>query len=413
MLADQLPAIPFSPDYNLEFTSECMALTYLAGYNDQAIQPRVMTSFQRAYAMTNILMRPFVPDGAPGYCIAIWNDESVQRVTVAIEGTRSDAQLRRFWGGYQATQVTAPNQWVFEPFEAHAATIFAALLADPVFAGVLAQNGYVFTFTGHSLGAAVAERLAAKLKAYRPAKVIKCVKFGSPRVGNRSYVRNLSQNIWRENWYYNRDPVDVLPYFTLSSDSNFLNLVGASGTWYAQDGNATRIDPRGYYLDPFHAGGAIQAAQYLRSFGQPRTIDNAWYDHLAKSYRYGFLAYTNWYNSLAKWRFRYLEFNDENGWGINFNNQGTWTDAMQALISPDPDPVDVDCPQFSRIRIEQPAGEWGDQPRIPLQNFDAESGGTAIGGDWGDPAQPEVAPIRAIVAPPPRIFSRRTPGRRR
>ena len=413
MLLDQLPPVPFGPNYNLEFTGECLALAYLAGYNDQAIQPRVLTSLKNAYAMDDIVLRAFVPGGRPGYAITKWVNENRQSVTVSIEGLRVWSQLRNWWSGFGSQSFLSGRGVAFAQFYNFAVAIRDELLATTDFNTLWNAPGSTFTFTGHSMGAAVAEILAELMKVNNPRRVIKLVKFGSPRVGDANYVRSLSRGVFRESWYYGRDPVDILPYYSPSSFSMSTTNTMVGFTWYAQDSNATRIDPTGHYLDPFHVGGAVQSGQYLRSFGLPVNVNSPWFDHTIKAYRFGFMVYNNWYNGLGLWRFRYLEFNDENQWGLQFNNQSAFTDLMQALVTPQPDPVRVDCPEWTALRDGNGNASLRDRPRLPIQSFDEPQWGAQNDGSWGDPVQPEVAPVSAIVAPAPRVFSRVTPGRRR
>lgn len=413
MIAEQLPPVEFTPNYNLEFTGECLALCYLAHYNDVVLQPRVETSLKRAYAMDDIRLRAYVSGGRPGYAIVRWDNDDAKRITIAIEGMRTFNQIRSLWNGYSATNYAPTDGVVYNSFQTFAQTIRDELLADPNFYTFWGRPGYTFTFTGFSLGAAVAELLGDYMKANNPRPVVKVVKFASPRVGDRRHVARLNRSVFRENWYFGRDPVDILPYVTPNANLLEVAIGWRMGVWFAQDPDATRIDNRGHYLDPFHVGGAVQSASYLREFTRPYDQSSAWYDHSQKSYRHAFMVYAEWYNSLAKWRFRYLEFNDENQWGLQFNNQATYTAAMEQLVSPQPDPVNVDCPQWTQLRDGGADAAKNDRPRLPIQNFDRVSNGTAIGGTWGDPEQPEVAPVSSILARPPAVFSRVTPGRRR
>jgi len=51
------------------------------------------------------------------------------------------------------------------------------------------------TFTGHSLGGALATLFAVACKNYYPSMFVSCVTFGSPRVGNSSFARHFNSII--------------------------------------------------------------------------------------------------------------------------------------------------------------------------------------------------------------------------
>ena len=116
--------------------------------------------------------------------------------------------------------------------------------------------------------------------------------------------------------------------------------------------------------------------------------------------------------AINRYRFRYLEFNDENQWGLQFSFGQGILDAMKQLIAPQPDPV-----------------EWllsGEELDLADQNASFFYGAAAGGEDQGveggaeddfaygpvvqEPVRPAVAEMRA---PPPRTFYAPAHGRRR
>lgn len=66
-------------------------------------------------------------------------------------------------------------------------------------------------FTGHSLGAAVAILCACRVKADDGAVPVRCVVFGSPRVGNAAFVRRAEAILSVERFVVGNDPVAHLP----------------------------------------------------------------------------------------------------------------------------------------------------------------------------------------------------------
>lgn len=410
MIATGLP--PIAPDVTIRpcDIQEAFALCYLAQYNDAAIQPRVLTSMQRAYAPDALNLTQFVPNGRPGYCIASWAQPGTKKLIVAIEGIRSFASLRTlYYGLVGSSSVAGHDGRIWGAAKTYADQIWTLLQADSNFLGPYNEAGVPITFTGHSLGAVIAEILGEYVSVAKPAKARRVIKFGSPRLGNPAWIRGRSRTVQRASIYCDRDPVDLLPQFapTITGGPIVDAVLPPS---YVRDGTAQRYTKQGREVESFHEGGVGQAFQFARSYGTTMDTQNPWYDHQLKSYRLMFCNITNPWSYIDKWRIRYLEFNDENQWGIFFRpGQGITVD-METLNGTQPDAVPVDLSP--------------DQLLIARQQADPTIGGTSIGGDWGGGRdddqealqqipQPALPTMREVLAAPPVIFQPNAVGLRR
>jgi len=403
---------PIAPDVTIRpcEIQEAFALCYLAAYNDQAIQPRVFQSFNRAYGPDFLFQTPFVDGGRPGYCIAQWNSPLMKRVTVAIEGARSFAQFRTVWGGVVGqSSLTGHLGACWTTAKTYADQIHTLLMADSNFTSMLALTPCPITFTGYSLGAAIAEILAERFSISHPLKGRSCIKFASPRVGNPQWISGRSRTTRRASVYCGRDPIDLFPQFSPSLTG--LETLGNLGSpVYATDPAASRFAVLGEEETAFYEGGSGQVIRYGRAARQTIDATNPWFDHQRGIYRMMFCNLTNPWSSLDKWRFRYLEFNDENSWGVAYRPDRVPSVAMEYLNPTQPNPVEVDiAPQIIQVAREA---------------LDPDIGGTSVGGEWGwsggsdddlvaqipDPVLPTM---REILAPLPATFTPTASGRRR
>lgn len=399
MIDRELP--PIAPDVTIRpmDIQEAFALCYLARYCDQAIQPRVLTSLQRAYGPTNVNLTTFVPNGRPGFCIASWAQDGVKKLIVAIEGIRSVASLRSLYYGYVGW-ATLPNssKTVYGIAKTYADQIWTMLKADANFVVPYGQAGVPVTFTGHSMGAAVAEILGEYASDEKPNKARRVIKFGSPRVGCPAYLRQRNRTVQRASIYCDRDPIDILPQYAPAMAGSSTAVSGPCG-FYATDGAAQRYTRQGLDIQAFREGGYGQAMQFARAYSQPMNTSNPWYDHALKAYRLMFCHLVDPWSSLDRWRFRYLEFNDENQWGLYFRQGQGITDQMETLNTTQPEPVPVDIAErYIRLAAEA-AGQLSDGTET----------GQVWGGDGEDdqvamrqipqPAQPTLREIRSPVPP--------------
>lgn len=412
MLDRALPALAYNHTMPMMHIQEAFAYCYLASYSDAALQPRVFDSFQRAYGVGQITLVAPVVDGRPGYLMAQYDVNGDKRLIVAIEGMRTEAQVRSFWNIRQGENFVTSNGngRVLKKFKDHATTIYNELKASGTFMGYLNAATTPITFAGFSLGAACAELVAEKMKIDKPVKAINVCKFASPRVGSVEYVNARNRTIIRNSFYCDRDPIDLVPNGNVVSYE-----ISASTNWsfpFTRDRDARRFSKRGEVLNSFHDGGRFDIVHHARLLSQPMTTDNVWYDHGKKAYRLMMTELAYAAGGIADLRFRFLEFNDENEWGRQFQPGGGIQFAMEQLTVPQPDPFVWDLPIDDLDIAREAAG-------LPI--------GVAEGGNWwegghdfdsegatGGGRDADVAvTVREVRQNPPQTFSSPSIGRRR
>src|SRR6266542_4518180 len=179
MLDRALPPLAYNFLFPMVSIQEAFAYCYLASYSDQALQPRVFTSFQRAYGVGQIELHAPVIDGRPGYLLASYVQGDDQRMIVAIEGMRTASQVRTFWNDNAGRNFPANDgpAAVLTKFFTHGWTIYNELKANGTFMAMFNRPMTPITFTGFSLGSACAELVGEWLKRDRPTKALNVVKF--------------------------------------------------------------------------------------------------------------------------------------------------------------------------------------------------------------------------------------------
>lgn len=410
MIDRTLPPIPCGNTIYPDHIREALALCLHAGYNDVPIQPRVLTSFQRAYGMHSMENVPFVANGRPGFTIAYWGLPSGRRIVVAIEGTRTRSQLT-IWNGGLTTQsgLTGHAGMCWDTALTYANQIRILLQANTTFAGLLASQGTMLTFTGHSLGAAVAEVLGEIYAVSNPGNAVRVIKFASPRVGTPAWVAGRVRNVARASIYCDRDPIDIFPMLAPQAlNGAFPNTIGRA--CYSTDDSAQRWTKNGDDVGSFYEGGFYQAIHYGRWF--TRTIDggNPWYDHTINVYRLMFSNIVAAQDTLEKYRFLYLEFNDQNQWGQEFVRGDGIRAPMLDLNVVQPDPVPVNVTNEVMLIAQERVGMSVAQP--------ASEDWQAGGWDAPEPTEngiiPQVQPnVMQMLAVPGRTFTPNMSGRRR
>lgn len=318
MINRPLQPLAFSGTSSIPLALECYALTYLAKYSNASIPTRVFTSFQRAFGMTTLEAFPRVDGGRPAYVVATWINGSLRRATVAIEGTTTLAQLVPLEGGLSVLSSLGSSGHVYAPFQTHASTINTELASNAAFLAVTSQVVAPLIFTGFSLGAAMAEYLGVARYVIGGQRPIAVYKFGSPRVGNRAWQAAASQNSNRATYYCQDDRIDLLPYISTSG------AVAAAVTWnpslisYQSDATPTRWDLQGNrYGDGLsHSLAAhFDAVLRLRADGDP---PDPWINHDYDNYRFMLTSVARDQPLINYKRFAFVEFADDNSWGIRY-----------------------------------------------------------------------------------------------
>lgn len=317
MISRQMPRIRLGNTMGFEEYSEALALTYLSSYNTEAIATSTETAHKRAFAMDAIQVLPNEANQHVGCAVATWFSDDAPRMVVAMPGVSGIAgilDLAQVFGYGTVLDLTGS---VYAPFEVRFSSLLARLLLNANFATYKDHPRLTITFTGHSLGAALADLFAAWFKRTRPAADVRCIKFGSPRVGNSRWQNNYDQSIKFASIYNDRDPIYFHP--AIPVDAMWVTPLGPAPRLFVRnfvrDNGIMRWQPdegtftRSYPSDWFNS--EIDSTVFaLRT----HNFANPWYDHSLKAYRLMMMNYCGSLGDSLNYRFNFLEYNDENEW---------------------------------------------------------------------------------------------------
>lgn len=397
MINQQLSQVQPATDHiSLPEIVEAFAFTYLAGYNNASIEPRVNQAFGKAYNPTQIINIPRVNGGMPGGTVAMWTQQATVRMLVAVEGVFGLNQLGGLLDAIMGTNYHGMFGQVAAIYSDYADAFRARLEANPIINQFLTQRPHLVTFCGHSMGAAMAELMAAKLKRELPSKTIRLIKFGAPRVGTSVWQRSNLANIKRIGVYNENDPIHHFPFVArqtlLGSVMNGLRPL----TTYERDDAIFRFRVREgiarNYLSERIGATVRHASAYI---GDP-LVANYWQDHRLDSYRLTFMNYAAGNPDLIAWRFNGLEFNDENSWQVLFRPRIALSAMSKVVLDPAPDPIGPPAAAA--------AAQAQDVEVIPdnfLWGRDADGDAENVGRNWGGP------PVLETQSRPQRHIRRR------
>lgn len=380
MLSAALPKLNANQLRSFDKVLEDFAYVYWAGYAGSAIDARVNQALQRAWGHTSASLVAGVGGNQPGYVQAYWDEPGNTRITIAIAGLTVLNQLATYLQTPGSIAATPLPGHVFNAFLTQANVIKAQLLADTSFTNRMAAGGTQLTITGFSLGAAIAEILASQFQALYPTKPVRCKGFAAPRVGTAAWangtgvVRNRSAN------YVESDPIHLFPYITPPTIS--VLPVGGSPVFSCYAPTINQLvhsiqgeEGRGELPDNVRAYSL--ATSLLLA---PLVGTNPWIWHDIRWYRLAYCNLVSERGDQSMFRFRYLEYNNENTWGINCR-QGTSSFAgLEVLNGTQPPPIDVDIPR-PQMQVLQAPVVPGPRPQNPM------------------PGIPRQTTLPAIVAP--------------
>lgn len=399
MISQRMPRITLGASLSVEQFAQALAFTYLSKYSGEAIQPRVLTAFQRAWGVDEIIQLAPGVDNNPGATLAFWNGNGLRHCLVAMHGASAFPSLYSILNDLSYMTVDGCTGSVLGAFRTRAYTMWARLFDNATFVAALANPRCMFTFTGHSLGAAMAELIAYRFKAANPSRTVQCIKFGSPRVGTLPWRHHRNERVNFASVYHDRDPIYEFPQVFSPADGFFVSINSNLTRQFAMDQGIWRI----VYGHGAHFSGQYRdfsvwtAANYAALAAQPHTFTNAWYDHSLGSYRTAFMNYCAARPDVLKYRFNYLEFNNENMMQVLFEPGIREWEELHWLNQTQPAEV---RPISSDVGLVANAPEVLQQVR-PISREDRNSlGGGA--NDWGQGTPVSVANLpRRIVRQAP------------
>lgn len=384
MLSIPLPPVRRSQSDGTGEMLEAFALCYLASYNGTSAGTRSHTAYANAWGYSAIQYFPRIDGACPAFVVATYGSGPGRKVIVAIEGMTSFSQLIS-WCNATDSMVNngaSPGR-ILSIFSTYATAVQSRMnAAGYTFTGSFANPDV--TVAGFSLGAAVAELFCNVQKIAHVAYPIQCIKFASPRIGDRLYNSNGIPNYPRQSIYVKGDPIAGFPRVLTNRipGQSFTNLQPV--TWYRQDGIGRQLQILSDEWTGLPEQEPLEYNRALVRLTQSLTNpDNPWFFHLMTTYRQAFLnlAYLQGAN-LNYYRFRYLEHPDENSYQTSFvpgvmAQSSTWT-----VLDPAPDLVDVPIALLSRVVAPSTTPTTGGSVYSDWPRQDTDSIGSG-GDDWG------------------------------
>jgi hypothetical protein len=320
-----------------EFLGECFSLICVASNNGFGSNGNSQVSLVRSYAWDTFQVLPRVADHAPCTVIAKRLAGKEKRITVAIEGTNSLSQIMGNWTSGALVEDVAGRWLTYKPFNDRAVEVQAALEASG-FSTLLDDNPEAqVIFTGHSLGAAIAEILCFTYRSAKPFINYQLWKFGAPKVGTTSWTRNVEQTLYDTSFYTEADPMYLFPNYMPPRGVAAYLLPTINLGLLTSDRHKWRARPNGSTGGGGEFDDITNALRLSRLFTSNVTDPaNPWYWHRVNGYRYTITQMLNRVGGLEAARFRYFEAPNENNWGAAYVQDGGVTDLMTQIVDPAP-----------------------------------------------------------------------------
>lgn len=386
MLASGLAPLPQLGINSMAEMTEAFFLSTIASYPDAVLTSRVFQSYQRAWGFTECKVYPKV-GRVPSFSVTSYHDTNPKKIVVAIAGISSLSDLNNsLFGNLGAVTVISGWGQVLSFYRDCANAIRTVLEADPNWGAIASPfTRHAITFTGFSLGAAIAEILTAMYRIQYPAFNIRLYKFAAPRVGTLGWRNATEANLNKLNFYIYGDPIWRLPTETWFREAALPFRLDVLPGFLCADSFATGMNAMGVLSDgyfPYSALdmiGIMSRLPFYSNFVQDPLDpnNNPWWWHLRTTMRFAFCNFwARGQNQTMKDRVLYLEHPDENSWQQNFVAGGNVTGNMLEILAPPPADHAI-APEVQQRAFELAAGaggggEWAD---------DRGAGGE---GDWGD-----------------------------
>lgn len=388
MISVSLPPVFFGGNITPGELCEAHAHAYWARYNTLAISARVMTSMQRAYSVVDAVMYARTPT-VPGMVVTRVGSGASYRLIVAIEGSQTVGNVMNALDPMQAVTVAGCQghvaKFVKDAYTACAATI------DPLstMGAALSNPRVPVTFTGHSLGGAVAEVWACAVKAALPGKSVRYVSFGSPRVGSAAWINRKNPALRWMHVYTDRDMMHAIPQGScvpldlLTSPVGVLNI-----TNYVREETCLQLSLRDRFRSSLPEQSVFAAhpswAAIINGMRNPIGPTSYWWTHTAESYRNYMMNYAYRLGANVFYRYGFLEFENENQWQTAWRARVDFDAAWNNVVLPGPADATPPTAEIAAM-ASVPAPEEVPTGQIdPAYQPDTEAG-EGGGGDWESP----------------------------
>lgn len=367
MLATALPPIPLRDWITEGEMAEAFAYCYLASYAHNVIPARVLTCFERAYGQTNIYRFPRVLNTSPNILVAQIPYPWGNRVIIAIEGTSNAVQL------FQETMLSAlaaptatPAGRVVSFFAGIATAAATAMSAIPPVLALLSDPRSEITVTGYSLGAGIAEVMAATMQYLAPTRKIRLRTFAKPRVGNAEWVRNRPAQMSIRSIYRFGDMVHSLPNDGIRVHS--IGPISGMGvpTFYVADPESEYWVADGLGRESIPAVTTYDQLRFAANYFRTVTPSNPIYQHVMNSYRHMMCNRLSRQRDLDAERFLNLEYPDDNKWQSVWVPGQTWEPTWIELLDPPPAAIELAQPEEAQLRLHNATPQPANPPTPPL-----------------------------------------------
>ncbi|MBV9075162.1 MAG: hypothetical protein JOZ10_16170 [Acidobacteria bacterium] len=393
MISVSLPPVFFGGNISLGEVYEAFACTYWARYSTLPISARVLQSMQRAWGIVDATMYPRA-GAIPGMVGVRVGTGAQYRVVIGIEGANNVGQLLSSPNALSAQTITGCQGRVASYIKDSYLGCLAAIPALTPMASALLNPRVPVTFTGHSLGGAIAEVWANALKNAVPGKTVRYIAFGAPRVGTKAWMEGKHPGVKFVHLYSEFDQIHRIP-----QDNTFsLQSLGPGGLLlqraaYVRENSAQTVNrhgqvslslPENFFTHP-------SIAVVMNGMPVAPTPGSYWWNHQANVYRTFLMSRAIHSGDEIPYRFNHLEWENENQWQVLHRMGADYDPAWNNLILPGPAEVE---PYSQRLRdlaglappavqppgVADPAvigdtvapdgsggGEWGEQPLVVTQ----------------------------------------------
>lgn len=384
---------------------EAAALVHYSEYPGAAGGTRSFLSIQRAFSVVDT--GELGDNLSPSLRARWWkiDDGSMHgRYCFTFGGARNLSEMRQGrYDGASGSTGTFHNGWAWQACKIAAENMLTAIVALPSIADHITHRRSIeLVFAGRSMGAAVADVLALRMRQAHPLFRPMVAKFNPTCVGSKDYHLPRFQNHPKRNWRTLMDPAHGFPENSIAGiQVGLRGLIPTGITFYTKDPTVESFDRLGTKRDGYGPAGNLSMAQLFEGFSYPEADGNQWTHHEMRAMRRAILQSLAGREDLNRYRFRYLEMPDE--W-TEQNNRETRVGGVFWNYNQDGEaPAAVTCPQrFIDEYLGLP------DRRVYERDTQSSAGG---GGDWD--LQSPVIPVARppLVATPPATLQPRRVAR--